>query len=92
MEYFNHMNRSIQKADSCEPLADAVRRGEVSLIARARGQYPGTRIPEARLPGLRSIGCWDAVGPQNWGLPMHRNEGIEICFLMGTIKTYNTHH
>jgi AraC-like DNA-binding protein len=52
------------------------------MTARVRGQYPGQPLPAGVLPGLRTIGYWDAVGPQHWGLPMHRNEGIEICYLL----------
>jgi AraC family L-rhamnose operon regulatory protein RhaS len=33
------------------------------------------------LPGLKTIGHWDARTEQQWGLPPHRNEGIEISFL-----------
>ncbi len=33
------------------------------------------------LPGLSSLGYWDACGEQDWGLEPHRNEGIEISFL-----------
>ncbi len=70
---------TIPLADDCTPLKRAADRGELELIAYGRGQYPGTRLASDVLPGLRSMGCWDAVGPQSWGLPMHRNEGIEIC-------------
>ena len=31
---------------------------------------------------MRSIGFWNAGPNQNWGLPPHRNEGIEISFLV----------
>ena len=30
---------------------------------------------------MNSIGYWDAIGKQNWGLDWHRNEGIELTFL-----------
>lgn len=76
--------------DNCQPLEEAVKRGEVSLTARARGQYPGMRLREGQLPGLRSVGYWDAVGPQTWGLPMHRNEGIEICYLLSGETAFAT--
>jgi len=33
------------------------------------------------LPGLASVGFWDARGVQDWGLDFHRNEGLEIVFL-----------
>lgn len=70
-------------ADSCRPLVDAAQRGEVRLHAFARAGYPGRRLPPDELPGLRSVGSWDAAAAQSWGLPPHRNEGIEISFLAG---------
>jgi len=33
------------------------------------------------LPGIKTVGFWDALHHQNWGLPWHRNEGIELTFL-----------
>ncbi|QBG48804.1 AraC family transcriptional regulator [Verrucomicrobia bacterium S94] len=68
-------------ADSCDPLIDAVHNGELELAALGRGNYPGEPIPGSILPGLRSLGYWDAKQQQNWGLPWHRNEGIELSFL-----------
>lgn len=38
-------------------------------------------IPADVLPGLNSIGFWDANTSQDWGLNAHRNEGIEIVYL-----------
>jgi len=71
-----------RRADDCAPLTEAVALGEVELVAHSRGQYPGLPLPDGKLPGLRTIGYWDATGPQSWGLPMHRNEGIEICYIL----------
>ena len=68
-------------ADACEPLAIAVRNGEVELNALSRGTYPGARLAERELDGLRSVGYWDARQDQAWGLAWHRNEGIELTFL-----------
>ena len=68
-------------ADSCEPLIEAVRQGELELAAVGRATYPGERIPDAVLPGLQSVGYWDARQGQSWGLPWHRNEGIELTYL-----------
>ena len=79
-------------ADDCQPLRRAVAQGEVRMEARVRGQYPGTPLAEGTLPGLRTIGYWDAVGPQSWGLPMHRNEGIEICYLLSGETVFATDH
>jgi AraC family L-rhamnose operon regulatory protein RhaS len=77
--------------DTCDSLVEAVERGEVNLVAHARKQYPGPyRLSGNELPGLQTIGYWDARGPQNWGLPMHRNEGIEICYLLSGEMTLRT--
>ncbi len=71
----------IYQADSCKPLVDALDSQDVELNTLARGAYPGTRLNRIDLPGISTMGFWDANGPQNWGLPFHRNEGIEICLL-----------
>jgi AraC-like DNA-binding protein len=68
-------------ADSCQPLVEAVRAGQVRLSALAREGYPGRRLGREQLPGVRSVGYWDAGPKQRWGLPIHRNEGIEIAFM-----------
>jgi AraC family L-rhamnose operon regulatory protein RhaS len=60
---------------------DAAAEGSVKLQALGRAGYPGRRLSANELPGLRSVGSWDAAGTQIWGLPLHRNEGIEISFL-----------
>lgn len=68
-------------ADRCEPLRQAVRRGEVELAAFARRGYPGRTMPVQVLPEISTVGYWDASGSQNWGLDWHRNEGIELTYL-----------
>jgi AraC-like DNA-binding protein len=68
-------------ADSCEPLIEAVEKGELELAALGRATYPGEQMPDRVLPGLQSVGYWDAKQNQSWGLPWHRNEGIELSFL-----------
>lgn len=68
-------------ADACDALKAAACRGEVALDGLARGSYPGARMPSGWVPEVRSIGVWDASGPQRWGLAPHRNEGIEFTFL-----------
>ena len=71
----------VYRADSCGPLVRAAAAGEVRLEAMARGGYPGTPLPGKTMPGLSSVGFWDAERDQGWGLPLHRNEGIELSFL-----------
>ena len=71
----------IYEADTCRPLEQAVEAGQLRLEALARGQYPGRRLPRHALPGVKTIGFWDAGHDQSWGLPWHRNEGIELTLL-----------
>jgi AraC family L-rhamnose operon regulatory protein RhaS len=84
------MRQPYKQVDDCAPLSRADEFGEVTLVAHSRGQYPGLKLPKQILPGLRTIGYWDAVGPQSWGLPMHRNEGIEICYVLNGETTFAT--
>lgn len=73
-------------ADTCEPLKAASDRKDVTFEAIARGHYPGKRVPDDVLPGLKSVGFWDAPREQSWGLDWHRNEGIEItCVTRGKL-------
>jgi AraC family L-rhamnose operon regulatory protein RhaS len=68
-------------ADACTPLIEASQRGEVRLHALAHGHYPGQRLPADSLAGLKTVGFWDAEHEQHWGLPWHRNEGLELTFV-----------
>jgi len=68
-------------ADTCQPLVAAAKAGEIHLAALVHGNYPGHALPDHVLPGLGSVGSWDAQREQSWGLGMHRNEGVEITFL-----------
>src|SRR5258706_8257226 len=84
--------------DNCEPQREAVREGKIEFHALTKGHYPGTLMPKDVLPGLNSIGFWDANTSQDWGLNPHRNEGIKIVFFeTGTCdmvmdqKTFNLH-
>jgi AraC family L-rhamnose operon regulatory protein RhaS len=67
--------------DRCEPQNRAIETGKIHFHALTKGYYPGTPVPQNILPGLSSIGFWNAGGAQDWGLDTHRNEGIEIMFL-----------
>jgi AraC-like DNA-binding protein len=68
-------------ADTCAPLTAAAGRGEVRMSALVRGAYPGTPLPPRALPGVRTVGSWDAPRDQSWGLDWHRNEGVELTYL-----------
>ncbi|MDR1383806.1 MAG: AraC family transcriptional regulator [Planctomycetaceae bacterium] len=73
---------TIYCADSCAALSRAVEDEKISFKAFARGQYPGDLLPVSALNGLRSVGFWNAAKNQDWGLDWHRNEGIEISYLL----------
>jgi len=84
--------------DTCEPQKEAVREGKIEFHALTKGHYPGTLMRKGILPGLNSIGFWDANTSQDWGLNAHRNEGIKIvffetgtCDLVMDQKTFNLH-
>jgi AraC family L-rhamnose operon regulatory protein RhaS len=76
-------------ADACAPLEQAAEAGKVRLRTLSRGQYPGLRLPRGVLPGLRTIGLWDAGHEQDWGLVLHRNEGIELTFAERGVSTFS---
>lgn len=67
--------------DRCEPQIRAIQDGKIDFHGLTSGHYPGDPIHSTILPGLNSIGFWNARGAQDWGLDPHRNEGIEIVFL-----------
>ncbi|MFP4068474.1 MAG: helix-turn-helix domain-containing protein [Spirochaetaceae bacterium] len=70
------------QADTCEPLKAAAASGALRLDAWAHGTYPGLPLPPDLLPGLSSVGVWDAHHQQSWGLGWHYNEGIELTFVL----------
>src|SRR5262249_42248459 len=78
---FEKGGRGVYYADSCRSLVEAAQQGEVELRALGRHGYPGGRLPAECLRGLSSVGYWDAKRAQEWGLPPHRNEGIEFTFM-----------
>ena len=76
-----HEADTTHRADTCDPLVTAAAIGEVKLVALARGAYPGDPFPGKVLPQVSSIGYWDALHDQTWGLAEHRNEGVESTYL-----------
>jgi AraC-like DNA-binding protein len=69
------------EADTCRPVTAAVEAGQLRHVALVHGHYPGRRLPNNALPGVKCLGYWDTDHRQNWGLDWHRNEGIELTFL-----------
>jgi AraC family L-rhamnose operon regulatory protein RhaS len=77
---FQRKNPPFQR-DPCIAQQEAIKAGKISFHGLTHGHYPGICLPQNALPGLRSIGFWDAVGMQDWGMDPHRNEGLEISLL-----------
>lgn len=69
------------RADACGPVEVAVRAGTLRSVSLVHGHYPGRRLPRHVLPGVKTIGFWDTEESQDWGLPWHRNEGLEVTLL-----------
>ena len=76
-----HCPKSESGIDRCVPQRRAIEEGKIKFHAITHGHYPGTLIPAATMPGLSTLGFWDAIGEQDWGLEPHRNEGIEIVLI-----------
>jgi len=68
-------------ADTCAPVARAVRQGQLRHETLVHGHYPGRKLPPQALPGVKTVGFWDAPHDQDWGLECHRNEGNELTLL-----------
>lgn len=66
--------------DDCLPQRQAVESDKVGFRALSHGHYPGKRIASELLSDVPSLGYFDVIGAQDWGIPLHRNEGIEICY------------
>ncbi|MEI6351147.1 MAG: AraC family transcriptional regulator [Verrucomicrobiota bacterium] len=76
-----HTPDPAQGVDSCDPQRRAIEAGKIKFHAITHGHYPGAAMSPATLPGLSSLGHWDAIGEQDWGLEPHCNEGIEIVLI-----------
>jgi AraC family L-rhamnose operon regulatory protein RhaS len=68
-------------ADTCAAVVQAVKEGQIGHHALVCGHYPGKKLPRGALPGVKTVGFWEADHPQTWGLDWHRNEGVELTFL-----------
>lgn len=86
---FNEGN-VIYSAGTCSALADAALRGAANFNAFVRGQYPGRPLPKNALPGLRTVGFRNVTDKPYWGSDWHRNEGIEVVFLLHGKDVYET--
>ena len=77
-------------ADNCTSLRDAVAEERLTMKALVHSHYPGEPLSPKVLPGLLSVGYWNAEKEQNWGLDWHRNEGLELSFLRSGTLHFQT--
>ncbi len=81
-------NRSYH-SDNCAPVVEAWKKGKIKLEALGRGTYPFRPLEDGELEGVPSVGYWDALVEQDWGLDWHRNEGLEISFMEGGTNPFS---
>jgi AraC-like DNA-binding protein len=67
--------------DPNHKIATGVKTGHVQLFCLTHNQYLGTKLPTKVLPGLNTIGYWDADHEQQWGTDWHFNEGLELVLI-----------
>lgn len=58
----------------------AAAENKIEVRALTHGHYYGTPLAENILPGVCTVGYWNARSEQNWKLAWHRNEGLELDF------------
>lgn len=73
-------NESIY-SDTCAPLENAAKKGEITLYGWSNGNYPGLRLPENAVNEICYLGMWNATKQQDWRLDDHYNEGVEFTLL-----------
>ena len=80
-------------ADTCSALSKAMAQQALTMRAFTHRHYPGEPLPKHILPGLLSVGYWNAEHKQNWRLDWHRNEGLELTFLRsGSVEFATVNH
>jgi AraC-like DNA-binding protein len=76
-----HIDGEKYALDTCRPQREAIENGLIRFMALSHGSYPGIGLKKRELSGLHSIGVMDAAEHQEWGMAIHRNEGLEICLV-----------
>lgn len=70
-----------KRLDDCQQIMRATRSGELTMLGWAHGHYPGRKLPSHILPGLNTVGFWNADHEQDWATGIHCNEGIELTYV-----------
>lgn len=81
---------AVYYASACAPMRAAAKSGAIDLRALTHGHYFGESVPDDALPGLCTVGTWDARDDQNWTLDWHRNEGVELNFQASGHNVFQT--
>jgi AraC-like DNA-binding protein len=63
------------------PFGDAVAKRRLRSAGLTHGHYPGRELDQDVLTEIKFVGYWDAEQDQNWSIPSHRIDCLEITFL-----------
>lgn len=61
-------------------MRQAAAENRIEVRAVTHGHYYGTSMPDQLLPGICTVGYWNAQKDQDWNLAWHRNEGLELDY------------
>ena len=60
---FIDIGGKVYNADTCAPLNDAWKLGDIELHTLVKGNYPVQQLKNGVLSGIKSIGFWDSLLP-----------------------------
>lgn len=82
--------KSTWQASSCVPMRQAAAENRIEVRAITHGHYFGSSLPDDLLPGISTVGYWNARMDQDWTLSWHRNEGLELDFQESGCNGFST--
>src|SRR5664280_588554 len=73
--------KNIYQPDPNYEINKGLKAGHLRLVCLCHHQYLGAKLPPKVLPGLNTVGYWDADCEQQWGTDWHYNEGLELVLI-----------
>ena len=70
-----------ESLDSCDVMCQHAEKGVFEFDALYHENLPGRKLPETVLPGLTSVGYWNAHRDLSWGKTWHRHNAVEFNYL-----------
>lgn len=68
----------------------AAAENRIEVRAITHGHYFGHSLPDDLLPGISTVGYWNARSDQDWKLSWHRNEGLELDYQESGCNGFST--